>query len=228
MSHSKIILITGVSKGLGRALANEFSSPDHLIIGCGRNANQIDSLRKEYQTDCDFQALDISSHQAVEKWSKNLIKTYGPPDLILNNAAIINSNAPLWKVPAEEIDQTIDINIKGVTHIIRNFLPAMIDRKSGIVVNFSSYWGSSTAPDVAPYCATKWAIEGLTQALAQELPQGLAAVIFNPGVINTDMLQSCFGSSASQYPSPSEWAKRAAPLLLKLTTANNGKTIVAS
>ena len=73
---------------------------------------------------------------------------------------------------------------------------------SGVIVNFSSGWGRSTDAEVAPYCATKWAIEGLTQAFAQELPSGMAAVALNPGIINTDMLQSCFGGSASGYPSP--------------------------
>src|SRR6185295_7668060 len=97
-----------------------------------------------------------------------------------------NANAPLWRVPVEEFDQVIDVNIKGVANVIRAFLPAMIERGNGVVVNFSSGWGRSTAADVAPYCATKWAIEGLTQALAQELPKGMAAVPVNPGIIDTD------------------------------------------
>ena len=79
------------------------------------------------------------------------------------------------------------------------------------------------APEVAPYCATKWAIEGLTQALAHELPRGMAAVPFNPGVIDTDMLRSCLGDKASRYPTPEEWAERAVPILLQLNSRDNGK-----
>ena len=71
-----------------------------------------------------------------------------------------------------------------------------------MIVNFSSGWGRSVDAEVAPYCATKWAIEGLTQALARELPPGLCAVPLNPGVIDTDMLRSCFGGSAGGYPQP--------------------------
>ena len=78
---------------------------------------------------------------------------------------------------------------------------------------------------VAPYCATKRAIEGLTQALAQELPSGMAAVPLNPGIINTDMLRSCFGGSAAGYPTPEEWAKVAVPFLLKLGAADNGRPL---
>ena len=82
-----------------------------------------------------------------------------------------------------------------------------------------------TAPEVAPYCASKWAIEGLTRAMAQELPNGLAAIPLNPGIVDTDMLRSCFGGKASHYLSPEEWAKAAVPFLLKLGPRDNGKPL---
>ena len=104
-----------------------------------------------------------------------------------------NAGAPLWEVPGEEFDKLVDINIKGVARVIRAFVPAMVKRGSGVIVNFSSGWGRSTSPEVAPYCATKYAIEGLTLALAQELPHGMAAVPLNPGIIDTDMLRASFG-----------------------------------
>ncbi len=106
--------------------------------------------------------------------------------------------------------------------IIRAFLPAMMERGEGVVVNFSSGWGRSTAPEVAPYCATKWGIEGLTSALAQELPPGLAAVALNPGVIDTRMLRSCFGENAASYPDPAHWAEMAVPFLASLSARHNG------
>ena len=122
----------------------------------------------------------------------------------------------------------IDVNIKGVTNVIRHFVPVMIERGSGVVVNFSSGWGRSTDAEVAPYCATKWAIEGLTQALAQELPASVAAIALNPGVINTDMLQSCFGGSASAYPSAEQWARKSVPFLLELGPRHNGQSLTVS
>jgi len=103
----------------------------------------------------------------------------------------------------------------------------MIKRRKGVIVNFSSGWGRSTDAEVAPYCASKWAVEGLTSALAQELPGDLAAVSFNPGIINTEMLQSCFSGSASAYPTAGEWAKSAVPFLLKLGPADNGRQLTA-
>jgi NAD(P)-dependent dehydrogenase (short-subunit alcohol dehydrogenase family) len=71
-------------------------------------------------------------------------------------------------------------------------------------------------------------MEGLTQSLAQELPLGMAAVPFNPGIIDTDMLRSCFAGGASNYPGPREWAKTTAPFLLKINSADNGKQLTVS
>ena len=146
--------------------------------------------------------------------------------MLLNNAALINRNAPLWKVSAQEFSDVIDVNLKGVANVIRHFVPAMIAQGRGVIVNFSSGWGRSTDAHVAPYCATKWAIEGLTQSLAQELPPGLAAVPLNPGIINTDMLQSRWSAGANSYPTAKEWAKTAAPFLLKLNAGDNGKQLI--
>jgi NAD(P)-dependent dehydrogenase (short-subunit alcohol dehydrogenase family) len=81
------------------------------------------------------------------------------------------------------------------------------------------------SPEVAPYCASKYAIEGLTQALAEELPAGLAAVPLNPGIINTAMLRQCWADTAASFPSPEAWAKVAAPFLLGLGRKDNGRSL---
>jgi NAD(P)-dependent dehydrogenase (short-subunit alcohol dehydrogenase family) len=224
----KVIIITGATRGLGRALALKFAALGHTVIGCGRSRQHIERLRKELAAPHDFSVVDVASDRAVEAWAKRILEERGAPDLLVNNAAVMNRPAPLWKQSAEEFDRIIDVNIKGVVHVIRHFLPAMIAQGAGLVVNFSSGWGRSTSPDVAPYCASKWAIEGLTRALAQELPQGLAAVSLNPGVIDTDMLRSTWGDSAGDYQSPAEWAERAAPFILKLGPQDNGKPLAIS
>ena len=222
---AKLILITGVSRGLGRALTAEFIRLGHVVLACGRSEREMAQLRKQFPAPNDFAVVDVADDAQVAAWAQRVLKTPGAPDLLLNNAALINRNAPLWEVPAPEFSDVIDVNIKGVANVIRHFVPAMIRRSRGVIVNFSSGWGRSTDAEVAPYCATKWAIEGLTQALAQELPPGLAAVPLNPGIINTAMLQSCFAGGASSYPSAEEWAKTAVPFLLKLNAADNGKQL---
>src|ERR1035438_7329528 len=223
--NRKTILITGVSRGLGRALTEEFIRLGHVVLGCGRSAREIAALQKQFPAPNDFSVVDVADDAQVAAWAKKVLAAHAAPDLLLNNAALINRNAPLWKVPAREFSDVIDVNLKGVANVIRHFVPAMIRAGRGVIVNFSSGWGRSTDAEVAPYCATKWAIEGLTQSLAQELPPGMAAVPLNPGIINTDLLRSCFGGTASGYPTPQEWAKTAVPFLLKINAANNGEQL---
>lgn len=218
-------MITGVTRGLGRAMAEEFARLGHTVVGCGRSYKEIEKLRKRLGEPHDFYPVDVAEDEAVKSWASVVLTTLGPPDLLLNNAGVINRNARLWELEAREFDAVVDTNLKGVANVIRHFVPEMVKRKRGVIVNFSSGWGRSTDAEVSPYCATKWAIEGLTQSLAQELPSGMAAVPLNPGIIDTDMLRSCFGGSASSYPAPDEWAKVAVPFLLKLAAGDNGKQL---
>lgn len=222
---ARFVVITGATQGLGRAMLEGFANEGCTVAGCGRSADAIAELRKNFPAPHNFETVDVSQDTAVGHWAKNLLQSHGAPDLLINNAAIINRNAPLWTLSAPEFDKVIDINIKGVTNVIRHFVPAMIERKTGVIVNFSSGWGRSVDGNVAPYCATKWAIEGLTKALSLELPDGLAAVPLNPGIIATDMLRSTFGGSADGYPSPSEWALRAVPFILNISSRNSGESL---
>jgi NAD(P)-dependent dehydrogenase (short-subunit alcohol dehydrogenase family) len=223
----KRIVITGVARGLGRAMCDALIQQDHTIIGCARSPEAIELLQSRYGSAHTFSVTDISDPNAVIAWAQQARATVGTPDLIINNAGLINANANLWEVPPEEFRAVCEVNLLGTYAVIRAFLPAMLEQGRGGVVNFSSTWGHSTSPEVAPYCATKWGIEGLTQALAQELPSGMFAVAFNPGVINTDMLQSCFGASAATYPSAQEWAEDAVPFLLQLDAKDNGASVRA-
>lgn len=208
-------------------MAKGFAREGHTVAGCGRNAGSLQSLSSALGTPHRFAPVDVSNDQEVARWIQSVTKDIGVPDLVLNNAAIINHNAPLWEIDSDEFDHVIDINIKGVQNVIRHVIPLMIRKGSGVLVNFSSGWGRSTSPEVAPYCATKWAIEGLTKALAQELPAGLAAIPLNPGIINTEMLQSCFGTGASQFETAETWAQKAVPFLLQLGTKDNGQSLSA-
>lgn len=220
----KVILITGVTKGLGRALAEWYMTNGHTVVGCGRSA-EILELRFTHPAPHDFSVVDVTEENKVSIWSDKLAATHGVPDILICNAALMNNPAPLWKVPATEFSRLIDVNIKGVATVIRHFAPPMIARGTGVIVTLSSGWGRSTSPEVAPYCASKYAIEGLTQALAQELPKGMAAVPLNPGIIDTAMLRQCWSEGASSYPKADAWAKVAAPFILGLGPKHNGQPL---
>lgn len=221
----KTVVVTGVTRGLGLAMAEKFIELGHTVLGCGRSSAAIAQLTRSHGSPHDFAVVDVADDGHVKKWVERLLTASQPPDLLLNNAAIINRNAPLWEVPAEEFDRLIDINIKGVANVVRHFVPAMIEKRAGVIVNFSSGWGRSTSADVASYCCSKWAIEGLTRALAQELPDGLAAIPLNPGIIDTPMLRSSFGEDAANYRSAKSWAETAVPFLLRLGPKDSGKPL---
>ncbi len=99
--------------------------------------------------------VDVADDAAVASWAQSVLAEAGHVDLLVNNAAMINRNAPLWKVPNEEISAVVAVNIVGVANVIRHFVPQMLENGSGVIVNFSSGWGRSASPDVAPYCATQ-------------------------------------------------------------------------
>jgi NAD(P)-dependent dehydrogenase (short-subunit alcohol dehydrogenase family) len=219
------IVITGVTRGLGRALAEHWIAAGHTLIGCGRNGSEIISLRFAHPDMHSFDTVDVAEPMKVQLWAERVLARHGAPDFLVNNAGLMNRPAPLWSVPAEEFSRVIDANVKGVANVIRSFAPEMIAAKHGVIVNFSSGWGRSASPEVAPYCASKWAVEGLTKSLAQELPAGMAAVALNPGVINTDMLRLCWADGAKDYPAAEAWAKTAAPFILQLGPKDNGRPL---
>jgi NAD(P)-dependent dehydrogenase (short-subunit alcohol dehydrogenase family) len=224
-SARKTIAITGATRGLGRALAEGFAQLGHTVIGCGRTAEAVETLGATLGAPHDFSVVDVAREDQVQAWAERFLGRFGAPHLLVNNAASIHRGAPLWEIPADEFDRVIDVNVKGVAHVLRHVVPAMVARQTGVIVNLSSYWGRSTAPEVAPYCASKWAIEGLTRALAQELPKGMAAVPLNPGIIDTAMLRTIFGEKAGSYPGPEPWAEKAIPFLLALGPKDNGKPV---
>jgi len=225
MTDLRTVVVTGATRGLGRAMTGRFVEAGHIVIGCGRSLSAVKELEAACGAPHRFDCVDVAHDADVAAWATSVIDQLGPPDLLINNAAVINRNASLWELTADEFDPVIDINIRGVANILRHFVPSMIERQAGTIVNFSSGWGRSTSPQVAPYCASKWAIEGLTQSLAQELPEGMAAVPLNPGVINTGLLQSCFGASAAHYPDPEEWSRFAVPYILSIHAAQNGEPL---
>ena len=224
---NKLVCISGVSKGLGYALAKEFDSRGWKVAGCARSEDALIGLRNDLQNKQLILKADITTQSDIETFANKVVSTLGVPSLLLNNAGKINKNAQLHEISSDEFLDVLQVNLCGTHNMIKAFLPSMLAAGSGTIVNFSSYWGQSTAAEVAPYCASKWAIEGLTRAIAQELPKGLSAIALNPGVIDTDMLRSCFGDAAEGYEKPQDWARHAVDRLESLRLSDNGQTVIA-
>ena len=224
----KHIVVTGCSQGLGLALIQGFIDSGHKVSGCSRNPQRMNELREQFGEEHYFEAVDVSEPDQVYGWANNCLERQGAVDLIVNNAAIINPNANMWEVDDQQWSELININIKGVFYVSKAFLPSLIKANHGVLVNVSSGWGRSAAAEVATYCCSKWAVEGLTRSLAEEVPSGVAAIPLNPGIIHTTLLESCFGSSASHFPSPQQWAEAAVPFLLGLSAADNGQPLTVN
>lgn len=225
-SKPRTILITGCTRGLGRSLVERWASEGHTLVGCGRSEGKLQELRGALGAPHRFSTVDVADFDQVSAWADRVVAEVGVPDLVINNAAVINQRAPLWKVPVTEFSGVIDVNLKGVHHVVCAFVPKMIEAGRGIVINISSGWGKFTAPDVGPYCTTKFGIEGYTGSLAADLPDGLAAIPLQPGIIHTDMLDTAFGEEgASQHWTPEEWIDVAAPFILGLGPEHNGQSL---
>ncbi len=221
------VMVTGASRGMGYAIAKKLASLGHTIIGCARREETVRQLSAEFGPSHNFQCVDVTDDDAVREWSKRLSAAGLVPQLLLNNAGTPGRSAQMWRLTAAEFEDVLRVNVLGVANVIRHFVPPMLRLDQAVIVNFSSGWGRDSAEKVSAYCASKWGVEGLTQVLAKELPPKIAAVSLHPGIVHTKMLEETFGASASQYPSPGEWAESAAPFLLNLGPSDNGKQLTA-
>ncbi|TKI26300.1 SDR family oxidoreductase [Bacillus cereus] len=222
----KSVIITGVTQGLGRAMVDRFHELGWNIYGCGRSKDKIEELKKQYSKIHDFQVIDISDSQQVNNWANYILNRHKAPNLIINNASIVNQNAQLWKITAQEFENVMNVNVNGVVNVIRAFVPAMAVRKEGIIINMSSSWGREGEAELAPYCASKFAIEGITKSMALELPYGMAVVALDPGgSISTPMLKSCAPQYINESPTPETWSHKAIQYILNITIDKNGDSL---
>ncbi|MFZ7759617.1 SDR family oxidoreductase [Bacillus thuringiensis] len=222
----KSVIITGVTQGLGRAMVDRFHELGWNIYGCGRSKDKIEELKKQYSKIHDFQVIDVSDFQQVNNWANYILNRHTAPDMIINNASIVNQNAQLWKITAQEFENVMNVNVNGVVNVIRAFVPAMVARKEGIIINMSSSWGREGEAELAPYCASKFAIEGITKSMALELPHGMAVVALDPGgSISTPMLKSCAPQYINESPTPETWSHKATQYILNITIDKNGDSL---
>eukprot|EP00930_Biecheleria_cincta_P055887 TRINITY_DN42138_c0_g1_i1.p1 TRINITY_DN42138_c0_g1~~TRINITY_DN42138_c0_g1_i1.p1 ORF type:complete len:261 (-),score=32.87 TRINITY_DN42138_c0_g1_i1:85-867(-) len=213
----KVIVISGVTSGLGKALLRYYCSAGHKIYGCGRREHEVSKLRQTWPS-ADIRVLDVLDDGAVQKWVADIPGA----DIVVCNAGVSpesSQHVPVWKLPVQDFDQTIDVNVKGVMNMIRHFTPALIKAGSGAIVAVSSGLGRSSNPTHGAYCASKFAIEGLMKSLAQALPDPLVAVPLAPGVIATEM------QKGEEDGDIDDWVKVAAPLILNLTREHNGASL---
>ncbi len=218
----KRIVITGATRGLGRALAEGMIAEGHTIIGCGRNAQRIDELSIRYGALHQFNTVDIVDPEAVHDWAQSVL-TDGAPDLLINNAAVINHPGTLWEIDPARWRSIFEINVLGMVNVLRSFIPALIENGCGQIVNMSSGWGRFSAINFSAYCSSKAAVEMLSDTLVKELPEEIGVVTLSPGGVNTDM-EADAGNGGLGH-SVDEWALWAVPYILSLTPDQRGEKL---
>jgi NAD(P)-dependent dehydrogenase (short-subunit alcohol dehydrogenase family) len=175
------ILITGSSKGLGRATAQELTRRGHHVIATARKVEALADLDVAQRLTLDV--TDLASVQRAKEAA-------GQVDVLLNNAGEI-FEASIESSPIDEIRRLYDINVFGMLRTIQAFVPQMRERRAGTIVNLSSVVGRVALPLTGIYCSTKWAIEGLSETLRRELEEfGVRVVVIEPGAIGTGALDA--------------------------------------
>ncbi|MGW2492851.1 SDR family oxidoreductase [Streptomyces sp. NPDC001606] len=212
-----MVAVSGVTRGLGRALIRRFAALGHPVAGCGRDTAALAGLAAELDPAAHvLDRVDVTDAAAVEAWAERVRRELGAPALVVANAGLAGGPAPLWEVPPDEFEAVLRVNVVGVYTMVRAFLPRLAD--GGTLVNLSSGWGRTPRALLATYTASKFAVEGLTRAVAEEaarLRPGVRVVALDPGGgIDTGMLATCMPETHQHYPTPEEWAENAADYLL--------------
>lgn len=191
MSKSKTVLITGASRGIGRACAIKFAQNGHRVIAnYNKNSDAAKSLLDDVSAlggYAEAYKCDVSDSVAVESMFDFISGRFGGVDILVNNAGIAKTML-FGDMTESDWDEVFGVNVKGMFNVTRRALPYMIGKQSGKIINISSIWGICGASCEVAYSASKAAVIGFTKALASELgPSGICVNCVAPGVIDTDM-----------------------------------------
>lgn len=186
----KVVILTGVTRGIGKQIALDLSSCGYFVIGLYKSNDMLAKEIENHNENIKTYKCDVSDCKQVEELSNQIIQEYGVPYGIVNNAGIAKTSL-FTDVSEEEFDEIFNVNVKGTFAITKSFLPSMINKKQGRIINISSIWGIYGGSCEVVYSASKAAIIGMTKALAREVgPSGINVNCIAPGVIKTDMLDN--------------------------------------
>lgn len=208
MNKNKVWFITGTSSGFGRILAEEVLAKGDRVVATARKPEVLQDLVEKYPDTARALRLDVTNLEDVKNSINDAIKEFGRIDVLVNNAGYGLVGA-IEEAGSEQIKQQFDTNVFGVLNVTREALPIMREQKSGHIVNIGSLVGFSAFPSFGYYSATKFALEGLSEALAVEVaPHGIKTTIVEPGPFHTGFSARgmTFGENLlpEVYPSTSE------------------------
>jgi len=182
MVDTKTVLVTGCSSGIGRATAYAFLDDDWQVYATARNTADIEKLG---EAGCDINTLDVTDPEDVERVVDRIIERDGRIDCLVNNAGY-GQHGPLEDVSDDLLHRQFDVNVYGPHRLVRAVLPHMREREDGTIVNVSSVAGRLASPGMGAYSASKFALEGYSDALRNEVaPHGIDVSVVQPGPVKT-------------------------------------------
>jgi len=192
---NKIALITGATSGIGKATAIKLAENGYDLILCGRRSKKLEELQIKLSQNVKIQSLifDVRDKMEVEKQVNSLPSEWKKIDVLVNNAGNAHGSSPIEKGDIEDWDAMIDGNVKGLLYVSKNVIPQMVERKTGHIINISSVAGKQTYENGAVYCASKKAVEAISEGMRLDLTQhGIKITNVAPGAVATEFSEVRF------------------------------------
>ncbi len=228
---NQVILITGASSGIGKEAAIEFAKLGANIVLVARKNDKLEQTAnelKKFDTSILICQCDVSKRDQVEEMSKTVLEKFGSVDILVNNAgfAIYGSVSDLT---IDEIESQMETNYFGMIYCTKNFLPSMLKKKSGHIVNVASVAASFGLPGIASYCASKFAMLGFSEGLKHELKDtGVGITVVSPIMVRTNFFEHPSFEKMPKFSPMSLSSKTVAKTILKAANSSRLEIIVPS
>jgi len=187
--QNKIALVTGATSGIGQATARKMAANGIRLIICGRRADRLEEVKKELSQHTPVVTLqfDVRDSKQVQDTINGLPEEWKNIDILVNNAGNAHGLSPIQEGDINDWDAMIDGNVKGLLYVSRAVIPFMVKRKTGHIVNLSSVAGKYTYANGAVYCASKKAVEAISEGMRLDLTQyGIKVTNIAPGAVETE------------------------------------------
>lgn len=192
MDDQKNVVVTGASGGIGRAIASVLGDAGWHVLLASRNVDGLEETARQIrsaQGTADVFAVDVSEEDSVDRFAAELRTRGAEVHALVNNSGIAGPSKPLWEVEPSQWDETMDVNLRGVYLCCRAFVPQMVARGAGAVVNVGSVAGKNPLVHRSAYAASKAGLIGLTKTLATDAgPSGVRANLVSPGAVGGERL----------------------------------------
>ncbi len=194
MLKDKIVIVTGGTRGIGRAIVETFAQEGaHVLFTYLNNdvlAKEIESNLKKANSKAQGFKIDVKDYSQVDQWKENILDEYGKVDILINNAGIIKDKA-LAMMSKDEWDEVIETNLNGLFHVTKSFIVTFLKQRQGNIINISSLSGIIGIPSQTNYSASKGAMISFSKSLAKEVASYNVRVnVVAPGFIHTDMTKN--------------------------------------